>query len=81
MWLPPFGVPLLLILGCPELCLVVLLICLIVGGPFAGLGVLWCGKWSLHASSSVYGRKGDRYFEDRERTLGKILSLFMVYPN
>jgi hypothetical protein len=35
----------------------VLLICLIVGSPLAGLGVQWFGKWCLGASSDVYGRK------------------------
>jgi len=51
----------LVVLGCPGLYLEVLLICLTVGGPMAGLGVRRCGKWCL---------------QDRERTLGEILSLF-----
>jgi hypothetical protein len=48
----------LVVLGCPGLYLEVLLICLTVGGPMAGLGVRRCGKWCLHVSSDVYGRKG-----------------------
>jgi hypothetical protein len=57
MWLPPFEVPFLDVLGYPELCLEVSLICLIVGGPLASLGVLRYEKWCLRASSGVYGRK------------------------
>jgi hypothetical protein len=58
MWLPLFGVFFSIALGCPELCLDVSLICMIVGGPLVGQGVLGCGKWCLHASFGVYGRKG-----------------------
>jgi hypothetical protein len=57
MWFLPFGVPFLVVLSCLGLCLEVSLIYLIVGGPLAGLGVLWCGKWCLRASSGVFGRK------------------------
>jgi hypothetical protein len=46
----------LVILGCPGLCLEVLLIYLTVGGPMVGLGVRY-GEWCLRASFGVYGRK------------------------
>jgi hypothetical protein len=58
MWLLPFGVPFLVVLGCHGLCLEVLLIYLIVSGPMAGLGLMQCKKWCLCASSGVYGKKG-----------------------
>jgi hypothetical protein len=59
------------------LCLEVLLICFFVGGPsgrprsaavykMVPTCLFWC----------VWKEKNDRYFEDRERTLGGILSLF-----
>jgi hypothetical protein len=76
MWLPPLGVLFLVVLESPGLCLEVLLICLIVGGPMAGLGVLWYEKWCLRASSGVYGRKGMIGSLRIERMLSKILSFF-----
>ena len=58
MRLPPFGMPFLVVLGCPGLCPEVLLIYLIVSGPMAGLGLQQCEKWCLCASSGVHGKKG-----------------------
>jgi hypothetical protein len=56
MWLLAFGVLFSVILGCPRLCLD-MLICLIVGSPLASQGVLWCEKWCLCSFFDVYGRK------------------------
>jgi hypothetical protein len=56
-WLPLFGVFFLIALGCPRLCLNVLLICMNVGGPLIGQGALGCEKWCLSASFDVYPRK------------------------
>jgi hypothetical protein len=44
MWLPPFRVFFSVILGCPRLCLDVLLIYMTIGGPLTSQGVLRCGK-------------------------------------
>jgi len=76
MWIPPFEVLFLVVLGCPGLCLDVLLICMIVGGPLASQRVLQCEKWCLHASFGVCRGKWMIKTEDKERTLGEILSLF-----
>lgn len=46
-----------IVLGCPGLCLNMLLICMTVLRPLASQGVLQCEKWCLCASFSVYGGK------------------------
>jgi hypothetical protein len=38
------------VLGCPWLCLNVLLTCMTTSGPLAGQGVLRCVKWCIRAS-------------------------------
>jgi hypothetical protein len=57
MWLMLFRVFFLIALGCPGLCLYVLLICMIVGSPLVGLRELRCRKWCLCTSFGVYERK------------------------
>jgi hypothetical protein len=52
-----FGALFSVVLGCPGLCLDVLLICMTIGGPLAGQGVQWCEKWCLRASFGVCGGK------------------------
>jgi hypothetical protein len=52
-----FGVPFSAVLGCLGLCLDVSLICMTIGDPLAGQGVLQCQKWCLHASFTVCGGK------------------------
>jgi hypothetical protein len=77
MWLIPYGVPFLVVLGCPELCLEVLfdmLNCWRSFGRPRSVAVwkmvptclFWC----------VWKERNDRCFEDKERMLGTILSLF-----
>jgi hypothetical protein len=68
-----------IVLGCPGLCLDVLLICMTAGVPLAGQGVLQYRKWCLHAFFGVYGGEmNNRNFEDKERAMGEIFlcSLF-----
>ena len=59
MWLLPLGMPFLVVLGCSRFCLEMLLICLTVGGPMVGLGVLQCGKWCICDSFGVWKERND----------------------
>jgi hypothetical protein len=43
--------------GCLGLCLDGFSICLLVGGPLEGRGVLQCGKWCLFSFVGAYGGK------------------------
>ena len=48
---------LLVVLGCLGLCLDGFSICLLVGGPLEGRGVLQGGKWCLFSFVGSYGGK------------------------
>jgi hypothetical protein len=66
-----------IVLGCPELYLDMLLICLTVGSPLASQGVLRYEKCAyVPLLVFIVEKEYDRNFEDIERTLGEILSLF-----
>jgi hypothetical protein len=53
----PYGVLFSVALGCPRLCLVKWLTCLLVGGLVVALTVLLCGKLFLFAYCGVFGGK------------------------
>jgi hypothetical protein len=50
---------------------------MLFGGLPVVLRALMCGRWCIRAFYGVYGgKKNDMSFEDRERTLEEIKSLF-----
>ena len=59
--------------GCLGLCPNRFSICLLVGSPLEGQGVLQCGKWRLFAFFGAYGGKETI---GALRTLEKILASF-----
>jgi hypothetical protein len=53
----PFGMFSLVDLGCLGSCLYELLICMLVSGLLATLGVLLCGRWCFRAFCGICGGK------------------------
>jgi hypothetical protein len=63
-------------LGCPELCLCVLLTCMTIGSPLVGQRVQRCGNCAYMSLLVFVEEINDRNLEDREVTRRKFIFVF-----
>jgi hypothetical protein len=77
----PYGMLSLVILGCPGLCLIGWLICLLVSGCVVAFGVLLYGRWCLLVLCDACGGIKMIEFPGTKKGRWKSSSLFSFIPS